>query len=300
MEKSPDGKRLYVAKTSSNTLAVVDTETNQLVREITTEVGPIDLALTQDGAKLAVVNEAARSLEVFDTASGTRLFNRTFREAELIRLPVGPIFFEFFQAASPEIPTAVELSPDGLTAYVGLRRTQRLVGPVSIWQKIDLASGQVIGELTLPDANPAPRGPMNDLLVTQGGQHLFIAHGGATGGIRILRADTLDEANAFPTDPGAAVLSQAPDGTRVFVGLEGKGNLHVIETVQGSPEFLSIVDFIELGDGVTGISITPDNQTLYDIMRISSEQPGTNHFATTDAERSYCLARIHRVECSSG
>jgi YVTN family beta-propeller protein len=71
---SSDGRRLYVANTTSNTVGVVDTLRQREVEEIAVGLEPVSLALRPDGLELFVSNHVSDSVDVIDTdpASPTR------------------------------------------------------------------------------------------------------------------------------------------------------------------------------------------------------------------------------------
>jgi DNA-binding beta-propeller fold protein YncE/mono/diheme cytochrome c family protein len=75
---SPDGKVAYVALTSAAEVAVVDLERNRLVETIPVGRWPRYLALSLDGARLAVNCSGDRSIAVVDTQSRKLLFANEF------------------------------------------------------------------------------------------------------------------------------------------------------------------------------------------------------------------------------
>jgi YVTN family beta-propeller protein len=64
---SADGRRLYVANTTSNTVGVVDTARRREVEEIAVGLEPVSLALRPDGRELFVSNHVSDSVNVIDT-----------------------------------------------------------------------------------------------------------------------------------------------------------------------------------------------------------------------------------------
>ena len=71
---SADGRRLYVANTTSNTVGVIDTWRLREIDEIAVGIEPVSLALRPDGRQLFVSNHVSDSVNVIDTdpASPTR------------------------------------------------------------------------------------------------------------------------------------------------------------------------------------------------------------------------------------
>ena len=66
---SPDGRLLYVVCEHSNSLSVVDLETNRVADEITVGSRPQDVAVSPDGRRLYVTNRFSDSLTVIDAGS---------------------------------------------------------------------------------------------------------------------------------------------------------------------------------------------------------------------------------------
>ena len=60
MALSPDGNKLYVALNGDNTLGVIDTSTNQLVRQIPVGNAPRQVVLADNGTVAYVSNEGGR------------------------------------------------------------------------------------------------------------------------------------------------------------------------------------------------------------------------------------------------
>jgi YVTN family beta-propeller protein len=67
---SPDSSRVYVADEGDDSVAVIDTATNQMVGA-PVRVGsvPVAVAFTPDGARAYVANRADDSLSVIDTGT---------------------------------------------------------------------------------------------------------------------------------------------------------------------------------------------------------------------------------------
>jgi YVTN family beta-propeller protein len=74
---SPDEKRLYVALSNNDRVAVVDTATGNMIGTFSTQLPgqeyggsvPMALALSNDGSRLFVANASANAVAVFDTSS---------------------------------------------------------------------------------------------------------------------------------------------------------------------------------------------------------------------------------------
>jgi YVTN family beta-propeller protein len=73
---SADGRRLYVANTTSNTVGVIDTTGRREVEEIAVGLEPVSLALRPDGGELFVSNHVSDSVDVIDTDPASPMRHR--------------------------------------------------------------------------------------------------------------------------------------------------------------------------------------------------------------------------------
>ncbi|MFN7118576.1 MAG: PKD domain-containing protein, partial [Saprospiraceae bacterium] len=65
---SPDGAFVYAINQGSNSVAVIDANTNDIVKNIPVGTMPRDLATTSDGAFVVVANQGSNSLSVIDAS----------------------------------------------------------------------------------------------------------------------------------------------------------------------------------------------------------------------------------------
>jgi YVTN family beta-propeller protein len=113
-----DGRHLFVSNWGSRSVSVIDTETNQRVRDITVGLRPNDLALAQDG-RLFVACAGDNTVHVIATnplgpapASASPV-RRLWEEArEVISTSLYP------QSPEGSTPDALAVSPDGRTLFV--------------------------------------------------------------------------------------------------------------------------------------------------------------------------------------
>jgi YVTN family beta-propeller protein len=68
---SPDGTRVYVANTESNTLSVIDAATRVRLADIPVGIDPVAVAVRPDGLEVWVANHVSDSISVVDTAPGS-------------------------------------------------------------------------------------------------------------------------------------------------------------------------------------------------------------------------------------
>jgi YVTN family beta-propeller protein len=64
---SPDGSRLYVANTTSDTVSIIDTATNTVIETRQVGLEPVSVAVRPDGNEVWVSNHVSDSVSVLDT-----------------------------------------------------------------------------------------------------------------------------------------------------------------------------------------------------------------------------------------
>jgi YVTN family beta-propeller protein len=67
---SPDGTRLYVANTTSNSLSIIDTGTDTVLKEIQVGIDPVAVAVRPDGNRVWVANHVSDSISIVNTDPG--------------------------------------------------------------------------------------------------------------------------------------------------------------------------------------------------------------------------------------
>jgi YVTN family beta-propeller protein len=68
---TPDGKHVYVTNQASNTVSVIDTASNTIVKTVSVGAAPSGVAVTPDGLHVYVSNQGSDSVSVINTASNT-------------------------------------------------------------------------------------------------------------------------------------------------------------------------------------------------------------------------------------
>jgi YVTN family beta-propeller protein len=104
---SPDGTRLWVANSSVDTVAIVDTTTNKVIKTIPLPSGAVYVAFSPDGHQAYITNgDSTNTVTVINTANYTKAGTITVGQK----------------------PGAIAFSPDGSVAYV----TNQLDNTVSV------------------------------------------------------------------------------------------------------------------------------------------------------------------------
>ena len=68
---TPDGTRLYVSNTFSNSVSVIDTATNTVIATVPVGTAPQTLAVTPDGTSVYVLNAASSTVSVIEISTNT-------------------------------------------------------------------------------------------------------------------------------------------------------------------------------------------------------------------------------------
>ncbi len=150
---SPDGRRLYVAENLSDSLAIVDVASGQVVQRVATERYPYGVVVAPNGT-VYVSNWGGWHLSAYAPAG-----DGTLRAS-------GRIFVG-------RHPSAMLLNARGNRLFVAMASIDRVAS-------VDLARGRVVGELLdPPPAGPGEGSTPNALALSANGERLYVAEGDA-------------------------------------------------------------------------------------------------------------------------
>lgn len=254
------------------------------VASIPVGAGPDPLCVTGDGRRVLVSNAAADTVSVLDL--GPAVVARTIQvgggPAGIVAAPDASRAYVIVRAATPPARLAVIDTESGVVGRVRLvgspgelagggpgqlvYTADRAVGTVSV---VDPGTG-VVGQVRL-DAGTRP-GPM----VPGPGGRLYVS--GQVDGEGILAAvDTgrrvVVDRLRFPFRPGRLAL--APDGRRLYVTSPADGAVWIVATTGAlTPTGVPI----PVGDGVSGVAVSPDGQLLY----VTDGESTVRIFGTSD------------------
>ena len=193
---SPDGQRLYVACSTAGQVAVLDTNSRQIIRSIAVPDSPLGLALTSDGGTLYVTCAAPESTVcVVDTAKGKVVDKIAAGHTAMapVLSPDGKTLFvccrfnncvDAIDLAQEKItrhfmvprePVAAAITLDGkylLVAnhlHAGRADVDVVASSVSV---INLASGKMCKEIALPNGSSLLR----DVRISPDGRYAAVTH----------------------------------------------------------------------------------------------------------------------------
>jgi YVTN family beta-propeller protein len=176
---SADGSLAYVANLNSNTLSVIDTDSDAVVATVNAGPTPRDVEATPDGRYLLVVNQSTNQVTVLDASNYSI---------------VGTV-------AVGNFPCAIAIAPDGSAAYV----TNRLSNDVSI---INLTTFAVIN---------VPVGTFAcDVMVSPDSQRAIVTNR-LSGNVTIINAATKTAVATVATGTNPQGIVFSPDGAKAYV-----------------------------------------------------------------------------------
>nr|WP_297201619.1 YncE family protein [uncultured Pluralibacter sp.] len=194
---SPDGKAVYLSDSSLGVVRKISTGTLDVETTLPLGAGAFGTAISRDGQRLYVNNEAASTLSVYDLTH-----NR----------PVS-VVTGFAQPRQ-----GIKISPDGKTVYVTNFKGDKIT-------LVDAVTGEIRGEIT-------GFSKLRAISVSADGRTLYAANSGSN---TIAVVDTQKRAitATIPVgqDPYGAALT--PDNRYVYSGNLGDNSLSVIDTAAG-------------------------------------------------------------------
>ena len=301
------GRPLAYVGTANNTLAVIDTGTNRLVKTIALDFQPLSIAVSPDARQVYVGGNASGSLTapgsvaVIDTASDT--------VSTTIAVPYNPV--------------GIVASPNGTRVYVVCGLTDAI--PISV-AVIDAASNVVVTTIDTDGVNPA------GIAISPDGKRLFLPAGGGLppdGSLGVINTATeVETYYGIANSLGQRFYSAAvtPDNTKlyangavypadieqIFVFNPDTGALLAtipdVMTTETSPEIFSpdsrrlfgvglggvaVIDTATNAattavanlPGARGLAITPDGRKLY------ITDPSTNSVTVADTA-TYSISAV--------
>ncbi|MBI3226837.1 MAG: hypothetical protein HYZ39_17465, partial [Mycolicibacterium cosmeticum] len=282
--------RAYVTNWSDRTIAVIDTIHGVLVTTVDVGAKPAGIAVSADGGKLFVANTTDRSVVTVDTLTGNIV--NTIGLGDLT-------------------PTALTLSPDGKTIYVGTAKLdsagQPIVAPftnpaIATITKISTTTNKITG--TLPAIGTVPQ----SIVISPDGKKIYVSSkvmnpitgqlDSAAVYVFSSSAKTATQINTVGNNPVALTVS--PDNTKLYV-TGSNSTLYTVETSKyavvkttGIGQAASALAFnkdgsLLLASGPQGLTVL-DATTLtsYTGLILGSGMPGGLHISP-DGQQAYTL-----------
>lgn len=213
---------------------------------------PNDIAITPDGSKVVVANEASGTVSVITTATNA---------VQTITIPSGGLL-------SPAAPNAVVITPDGNTAYVS-DHNNAVVYPISIaGATATLGTGITVGTLTDPTA----------MVMLPNGSDVYVANY-TSGTVSAISTASNTVVATIPVNGGSGspeALAVTPDSAHVYVADQKDNAIWDIasasNTISGPIAIGNLADTNLLLFTVSDpniLSITPNGANLF-VANVSS------------------------------
>lgn len=220
---SPDGKTAYVAFSRSNALAMIDTTTHEIVRQIDVGMAPSNVVVSKDGKRIFVTNRGGRRPVTGDTtatSSGSQVLTDPVTGSSTSGT-VSVIDSESFAVKNVAVglsPSHLVLSDDGKLLAVSNGHSDS----VSVLDTATLERTDVKIP-TYPDAAIGSQ-PISSAF-SPDGQSLYVACAGNNAVAVVNRSgNRWKVAGAIPTGWFPSALAIARDGSLRVLNIKGVGN----------------------------------------------------------------------------
>jgi YVTN family beta-propeller protein len=260
---SQQAAQLFVTVSASDSVAVINSSTNQIITQIPVGRSPIRIAMTPDGRKAYVSSPPDGTLSVIDTAN--RVVTSTIsvgRDAqELAVTPDGGRVFVVHKT-SGDI-TVVDTSADTVINDVAIGGTGSRDVAVSPDGRFVYVANATAGMVNAIDTStyavsniPTQAGPRR-LLFTPTGDRLFAADYDS-GFISVIDTATQTLITDIAVQRHPRGMAITPDGKEIYVSNVGTGTVSVIKNAT-----LSVTGTIRVGNEPWQVLITPDGAWAY-------------------------------------
>ncbi|WP_203986125.1 beta-propeller fold lactonase family protein [Sphaerisporangium rufum] len=216
----------YVANFGSDTVSVIDTATNTVIRTVAVGDGPWGVAFSPDGTRAYVTNSGSATVSVIETVAHTVVGT--------IALPAG------------SAPHGVVVRPDGNRVYVAGRDSDRVYA-------IDPATGAVAGSVAV---GALPWG----LAITPDGARLYVGQEGVNH-VTVINTATETVSGTLSAGNVPWTVALSPNGSRLYVANWSDATVSVFDIPAGTP--VATVRVGPDGSAPAGLSVSPDGRRVY-------------------------------------
>ena len=187
------GPKAYIGLFKDNAVAVLDTNTNQVIKTIPVPTGPHGLVITPDGRWVYISSDGDSKVSIIDTSTDTIVNS----------IEVG------------KTPHGLAITPDGHLILAAVFGTSQVVF-------IDTASNQIIGQASVPSPH--------NIAISPDGLTAYVAaqKQGATG-LAVIDLTTKKQTSFIPLDKAPRALNFSPDGKRLYFTQAGVDAVQVLD-----------------------------------------------------------------------
>jgi len=222
------GSFAYIANETDNTVSVINTATNLVVKTITVGSTPYGVTVSPDGTKAYVSNYGSNTVSVINTATNTVSATIT---------GLGPN------------PEGIGISPDGSRLYVANANVGSTTsfGTVSV---INTATNAVIASITV-GIRPT------SVWVSADGTRVYVTNF-LSNTVSVIDAATNGIVASIAVGTSPNLVTETPDDNLLYVTNENSRNVSVISTATNA-----LIKTINVGQGPDGLTISPDGTRVY-------------------------------------
>ncbi len=260
---SPDGKYLYVACNGDNSLAVISTATNTVIKQIPVGFLPYGVSVSRDGSKVLVSNWGVEPYNflappTLDASGSVTKLNGAVTPGQ----DVSGLFYVPLTSTTGRNPQTSSVSI--ISVPGGDPTKAALLGSVYQGQPGGLDDRYNVGE-THPSATAiVRRGALEVQYVAKTNSDsiglMLVANNRRLADLDLSPLDLgLDSHAVHGTYPNALAVS--PDNTRVYVAEAGLDSVAVLDTT--IPQSPKLLGRIPTGWYPSALSISADGKTLY-------------------------------------
>ena len=281
----PDGDRVYVVNTPSDTVDVIGTETYEILDRIRVGVEPVGIGIKPDGTEVWVSNHVSDSVSVIDSDASNITYHQVLHTIQ--------VFDEDTKSTRFDEPMSIAFVDDE-KAYIALSSTNEIAA-------VDVASWEVTARLQITAQDPRAMVVRNNRLYV-----IPFESNNQTGVSGCLPENMATDPNCtFDAD---AHVVNAPDGNAQSLSLN-----YVLDIVRDSrfpdrdlyifdtetDELLEIVD--TLGTLLYGIAVDSEGNVFVaqaEARNDANGKSGTEKHGLRELENRAFLNQITKVDCT--
>ena len=261
---SPNGRYLYVACNGDNSLAIIDTSTNTVIKQIPVGYLPYGVSVSRDGSKVLVSNWGVQQYSFLapPTLDGNGNLIALNGAITPRATDISGLFYVPIASTTGRNPKTSSVSVVSIPG--GNPVNAALLGSIYEGQPAGLDDRSMVGE-THPSATAiVRRGAVEVEYVAKAGSDalglILIANNRKLQDVDLSPLNlNLDSHTVHGTYPNALAVS--PDNTRVYVAEAGLNSVAVLNTT--NPTAPTLIGRIPTGWYPTALSISADGKNLY-------------------------------------
>ena len=281
----PEGGRVYVVNTPSDTVDVIDTETYEILDRIRVGVEPVGIGIKPDGTEVWVSNHVSDSVSVIDSDSSNVTYHQVLHTVQ--------VFDEDTKSTRFDEPVSIAFVDDE-KAYVALSSTNEIA-------VVDVDSREVTARLSVTAQDPRAMVVRDDRL------YVIPFESNNQTGVSGCLPENMDTDPNCTFDADAHVVN-APDGNAQSLSLNyildivrdsrfPDRDLYIFDTE--TDELLEVVD--TLGTLLYGIAVDSEGNVFVaqaEARNDANGKAGTEKHGLRELENRAFLNQITMVDCT--